>query len=384
MNLLIICSRFPYPLEKGDKLRMFHQIKELSKYHNITLVSVSDESRSQSDKDQLTPYVSYQYHFDITSGVRLWNRIKSIFNTLPIQVSQLYDQSIMKAIRKIVNRHHIEHVYCQLPRAAEYARKLDLPKTIDYMDAFGESMSKRAAIQSGFWKKIYTAEASKMRIYESKIFVEFDHHTLISEQDKQYMDISNPDLIHVIPNGIDLEAFSFGLNPNPKSTLAFIGNMGYPPNEAAATYICKNIMPLLNENTTLRISGARPTQRVLSLRNNNVEVEGWLDNITDAYRSSSIFVVPMFSGTGQQNKILESMAVGMPCITTTIVNNAIGATPNKEILLADTPEEFAKAIQTLLKDKEFYQNIQLNARKFVEDKYSWHEHVSKLNLILSN
>ena len=140
MNLLIISSRFPYPLEKGDKLRLYYQIRELAKWHKITLVSVSDELATDKDKDQLKPYVDSQYHLDITSGVRLFNRLTALVTGLPIQVSQLYDPSIMRAIDKIAKRHHIEHVYCQLPRAAEYARRLDLPKTIDYMDAFGESM----------------------------------------------------------------------------------------------------------------------------------------------------------------------------------------------------------------------------------------------------
>ncbi|MDB4163534.1 hypothetical protein N9602_06675, partial [Saprospiraceae bacterium] len=169
MNLLIISSRFPYPLEKGDKLRLYYQIRELAKWHKITLVSVSDEKASERDKEQLKPFVYSQYHFDITKGVRIYNRLSAILTGLPIQVSQLYDPSIMRVIEKIAKRHHIGHVYCQLPRAAEYARRLDIPKTIDYMDAFGESMEKRASIYSGFKKKLFSTEAKRMRKYESRI-----------------------------------------------------------------------------------------------------------------------------------------------------------------------------------------------------------------------
>ncbi len=381
MNLLIISSRFPYPLEKGDKLRLYYQIRELAKWHKITLVSVSDELATDKDKDQLKPYVDSQYHFDITSGVRLFNRLTALVTGLPIQVSQLYDPSIMRAIDKIAKRHHIEHVYCQLPRAAEYARRLDLPKTIDYMDAFGESMEKRASINSGFKKKLFTTEAIRMRKYETKIFIDFDHHTLISEQDKSYMAISNPDLIHVVPNGIDTDFFSFGINDNASSDLAFIGNMGYPPNEAAAVYISDLILPLVAENT-LTISGARPTAIVQQLANDNVTVVGWLDDIRDAYRSSRVFVAPIFSGTGQQNKILEAMAIGLPCITTSQVNNAIGATDGSEVLIANNPKEFALAIKKLLNDDQLYADIQRNARNFVVHKYSWKEHVAKLSQII--
>ena len=381
MNLLIIASRFPYPLEKGDKLRLYYQIRELSRWHTITLVSVSDEEATEMDKEKLRPYVSAQYHFDITKGVRLWNRLSAIATGLPIQVSQLYDPSIMNAIEKITQRHHIEHVYCQLPRAAEYARRLDIPKTIDYMDAFGESMEKRASINTGFKKKLFTNEAKRMRRYESKIFIDFDHHTLISEQDKSYMAISNPDLIHVVPNGIDTDFFSFGLANEASSELAFIGNMGYPPNEAAAVYISDHILPLV-QDYTLTISGARPTAIVQQLANKSVTVVGWVDDIRDAYRSSKVFIAPIFSGTGQQNKILEAMAVGLPSVTTTQVNNAIGAEDGKEVMIADNPEEFAIAIKKLLNDDQLYADIQQNARNFVVAKYSWKEHVAQLSKII--
>lgn len=381
MNLLIIASRFPYPLEKGDKLRLYYQIRELAKSNDITLVSVSDEEAREEDKEQLQPYVVAQYHFDITKGVRLWNRLSALATGLPIQVSQLYDPAIMTAIEKITQRHNIEHVYCQLPRAAEYARRLRIPKTIDYMDAFGESMEKRASINTGFRKKLFTTEAKRMRKYETKIFIDFDHHTLISEQDKTYMEIPNPDLIHVVPNGIDTDFFSFGLADQPSADLAFIGNMGYPPNEAAAVYIQSKILPLLNDKT-LTITGARPTPVVQQLAAHNVKVVGWVDDIREAYRSAKVFVAPIFSGTGQQNKILESMAIGLPSITTTQVNNAIGAKNGKEILLADNPQEFAEAIEKLLNDDQLYRDIQKNARTFVINNYSWKEHVSKLNKIL--
>lgn len=383
MNLLIIASRFPYPLEKGDKLRLYFQIKELSRWHDITLVSVSDESATDRHKIELEPFVTAQYHFDITKGVRLWNRLSALATGLPIQVSQLYDPAIMTAIEKITQRHMIDHVYCQLPRAAEYARRLRLPKTIDYMDAFGESMEKRAAINVGWKQKLFVAEAKRMRKYETKIFIDFDNHTLISEQDKSYMEISNPDIIHVVPNGIDTDFFSYGLADVTEGDLAFVGNMGYPPNEAAAVYITQKILPLL-EQISLVISGARPTSVVQQLANDNVNVVGWVDDIREAYRRARIFLAPIFSGTGQQNKILEAMATGLPCITTTKVNNAIGAKDGLEILIADNPTEFAKAVKKLLNDNRLYNHIQHNARNFVVQKFSWAEHVAKLNDIITS
>lgn len=382
MRLLVISSRFPYPLEKGDKLRLYHHIKHLAKYNEITLVSVSDEPVSDSDIKELEPYVSNQYHFDITWGVRWYNRVTSLVTRLPLQVAQIYDGAIMNAVKKIAHRHHCEHVFCQLPRAAEYARRLDIPKTIDYMDAFGESMNKRAAIETGFKKWLFKQEAKRMKRYEYQVFGQFDHHILISEQDKSYMQVPDVDRIQIVPNGIDTEYFAIQ-DTDKEYDIAFVGNMGYPPNEAAVEYIAQQVLPLLDSDVSLRISGARPTKRVQSLVNDQISVSGWLDDIRTAYWQCRVFMAPIFGGTGQQNKILEAMALGVPCITTTQVNNAILGEHGVHLLVADTPEEMAESYRRLQSDDKLYDQIKHNARNFVLQKYSWSQHVDQLQKIIS-
>ncbi len=150
--------------------------------------------------------------------------------------------------------------------------------------------------------------------------------------------------------------------------------MGYVPNVLAADYLVKRILPELNDlqkNTKVLIAGARPTKSVRGLASDNVDVSGWIDDIRDAYASGVVMMAPLFHGIGQQNKILEAMAMGIPCITTELVNNAIGASQEEEIMIANDPKQFAEAYVELINNPSLYQRISQNGNTFVRDKYDW-------------
>jgi glycosyltransferase involved in cell wall biosynthesis len=114
-----------------------------------------------------------------------------------------------------------------------------------------------------------------------------------------------------------------------------------------------------------------------------VTVRGWVADIRDAYADGRIFVAPMFTGLGLQNKILEAMAMGLPCVTTSMVNNAIGAEGGKEILVSDSLEGLADHVQRLMADQKEYNRIAVAARAFVMSKYQWGDQVAKLESFIS-
>lgn len=375
-----MCPRFPYPLEKGDKLRVFHQLRFLGQKHQVLLITITDENVSEQHLDIVKSYVHDVKIFRLSKIRRSLSLMKSLFSKTPFQVAYYYDSTIASKIARITEEFEPDHIYCQLTRMSEYAKNLPFSKTLDYMDAFGVGMERRAEVVSGIYAFIYKKEAARMKTYENGIYTSFDNHTIISEQDaKQVTD--NP--IHIIPNGIDTEYFS-PIDSKKKFEIGFIGNMGYAPNIDAAEYLINRIMPLLDSKTKVIIAGARPDKRVKQLGSPTVTITGWMDDVRTAYAESQIFVAPLWLGTGQQNKILEAMAMGIPCVTSSVVNNAIGAEIGTEILVADNEEEFALAINSLMNDTELYNGIKRNALTFVQKQYSWEQSVDKLSEIMEN
>ena len=385
MKILVLTSRFPWPLEKGDKLRVYHQIRMLSLKHEIILCSLTEQSIAEKHFQELEKYCTNIYLFPISRLSIGANLVKGLLKGDSLQISWFYRGSILKQIREIVKKETPDHLYCQLIRMSEYGRRIDLPRTLDIMDCFSIGMDRRAD-ESPFWlKPFFRREAKKLRQYEANILSHFDYLTIISEQDRDLIQSPQRQKIQVIPNGIDLAYFQPDTKQKPVYDLVFVGNMGYSPNVIAAGFLVKKVMPLIwasYPDTTLLLAGARPVPAVKALeKDSRVAVSGWVENIRDAYQNGKIFVAPLFTGSGQQNKIIEAMALEVPCITTPLVNNAIGAKVNEEILIADSDQGFAQQILDLLADHKLRRKLSKNGRAFVSNNFSWEESVEKLNEI---
>jgi glycosyltransferase involved in cell wall biosynthesis len=142
-------------------------------------------------------------------------------------------------------------------------------------------------------------------------------------------------------------------------------------------------MPLL-PNNNLAVVGATPTDEIKNLQSNQIDIVGWVDDSRDAFNQARIMIAPMFISIGLQNKILQAMAMEIPCVITSMANNALGATPESEVLIADSPEEFKNQINRLLTDENLYQSIKTNARNFILNNFNWTENIEKINMLLSN
>ena len=129
------------------------------------------------------------------------------------------------------------------------------------------------------------------------------------------------------------------------------------------------------------IAGARPSQNILDLQNETIDVKADLKDIRDAYAESKIFVAPIFTGAGQQNKILEAMAMGLPCVTSTIVNSSIGASLD-QIKIGFSNTDFVNHCLLLINDVELYAKQRQHALEFVKSRFSWDVQAQKLTSVL--
>jgi sugar transferase (PEP-CTERM/EpsH1 system associated) len=397
VKILVLTSRFPFPLEKGDKLRIFHQIRDIEQAgHEVVLCSLTDTPVLPEHRQALAAFCSKIFIFPQNKFQQFTNLLKgSILGNQAFSVSYFYNPKIAKKIQQIIENERPTHIYCQLVRCAEYLKNVELPKTLDYMDAFSVNAARRAQSSAFMVRWFWQLEARRLQKYECDIAQIFDYLTIISAQDCNMLPPSVAARVTIVPNGVATDFFNpifkekFLIeNPNKtKYDLVFVGNMGYFPNIEAAKFLVKQVLPLLKkEFPHLRtlIAGARPSAEVVALGSETVTVSGWLDDIREGYAQGSIFVAPLLHGSGQQNKILEAMAMGLPCVTTPLVNNAIGATEPNEILCADTEGGIAAAIRSLLADPKTAQQVGKNGQKFVVKNFSWQRSTEKLVRIWLN
>ena len=380
MKIVVLSSRFPYPLEKGDKLRLYHQIRLLGERHEIYLISISVKEISKSEKEALSAYCKEIQVFTVDRITRVKNLMLSSLTNLPFQVGLTKTNHHVTAINTLINKISPDVVYCQLSRMAPYCQDLNFPCVIDYMDAFSVSMKKRSEISSFLLSLAYRIEGKRMQKYEKGIWPFFNGHIIISEEDKKQLLFPEAKKLKIVPNGVDISYFTPQITTQAYD-IGMIGNLGYLPNIEAAQYILEKISPLLPQIKVL-ICGARPHKSLKKYESSQCTIKSWVPDIREAYSSIKILVAPIFKGTGQQNKILEAMAMGIPCITTSQVNASINAKEDKEILIADDLNSFVNKINLLLSNEVNYNNIKNNALTFVRAKYNWPDQVILLEKIL--
>jgi glycosyltransferase involved in cell wall biosynthesis len=382
-KLFMIISRFPFPLEKGDKLRAYYQLRELSKDFRIHLVCLTASTVSDEHLKKINVFCEELYVFRLTKPGIFWRLFLQLFSDKPFQVAYFYTYRIHKKIKKLLSSIKPDHIYCQLIRTSEYVKNYHVcPKTIDYMDALSVGMERRSSLTAGIKMFALKEEAKRLRAYERTVFDYFENQIIISEQDRSFIAHPERNKISIVPNGID-QSFFEEKSIEPEFDLVFIGNLSYPPNVEAACFLAKTLLPQLPDRKML-LAGATPLPRIskLSSKSKNITVLGWTEDIRDIYRRGKIFVAPLNIGTGMQNKLLEAMALGVPTVTTSLVNNAIGGRHGEHLLVADDLSDMLNCVIELENDQELRNRLIKNARDFVKERYSWHAATKELKEII--
>ena len=150
--------------------------------------------------------------------------------------------------------------------------------------------------------------------------------------------------------------------------------MSYMPNVEAATFLVKEVLPELQKRGArvhITIVGADPAAEVRALAGPSVTVTGRVPDTRTYYAAARVMLAPMFINTGIQNKILEAAAMGLPVVTTAQANEAIGAEPGRQLLLAQTPAEFAAQTIRLLGDAAFAASVAEAGQAFVRSRFTW-------------
>ncbi len=381
MKILVALSRFPWPTNKGDKLRAWHQLIGMSNKNEVHVFCLTDEVVQPQDLEKAKAVFASVHVFNLSKIAVLTRLSRAVFQKIPFQVAYFSDRNAIAEFKGLVEQINPDIVYCQLARMAEFCRDIEnCKKLIDYQDAFSMGLERRIANEPWWKKHVVAMEAKRLAAYESQIFEDFEERTMISEQDAKLIKHPLNSSLQIIPNGVDTDFYK----PEPRARvidLLFTGNMHYEPNVNCVHYVVEKVIPLLTKefpHIQFVAAGMNPAKELQQIKSRHLQLTGWVEDLRNYYQVSRIFIAPMQIGIGMQNKILEAMSMGLPVITTTLANNAIGATHGKEIWIANTPEKVAEAISYLLNNTELAINIGHNARKLMVEQFSWDKQNAKL------
>ncbi len=388
-RLAVLASRFPFPVEKGDKLRLYYQLKQLSLDFDIYLFALVDEPVEPQDRQEVEQYCARLFVYRDQRMFRKWRVVTYWKDKWPAQVRYFYSPLIHRIFLKDFFRINADIIYCQLYRMAPYLQGIRAPKVLDVMDNFASIATLHADYSRKFYNRLFwRREYRLITRYERRILSQFDHITVISERDAETLGMRDDKRISIIRNGINVPFFQTypHREASTKYDFGFIGNMEYKPNIEAVRYLTEQIIPEFRRHgTQVRILiGGKGAENLKHLGRDYPELtfHGWYDDIREAYYSVRMIVVPLFLGSGMQNKVLEALACSLPVICTSHVINGMPML-QEFVHIADRPDEFWNCYNTLVQ-QPIQTPEQSGILSVLKNELTWEAQCAKLKQVLDD
>lgn len=387
-RVLFINSKTLLPNIDGATIRSTQMLRMLSETCDVDVVYTCSKSTKPADVSPLYKYCGKVTEFTTSALAMVARGLSGLFTRKPLQCSYFYSREAQRYIDEHIAEY--DFVFCNNLRAAQYVIGKKCNKVIDFVDALSMRYKHDAENAGTLWRMLYSLESHRLERYETSILKEFQGCFVISDVDRKYM-LSNAQgvekSIYVVNNSTEIKQC---VKQNSEYNLVFVGSMFYDPNIVAVTSFVHNVLPkVLNEHpqTKFYIVGTRPAAQVRHLQSDNVIVTGFVDDPLQYLLKATIVVVPMISGAGVQNKILEAMSMGCCVVTTPIGAEGLDNIVNgKDIVIADGREELAEQINSLIDDVNRRSNIGAEARKYIENNLTYQiiakQFKSYLDLIL--
>jgi len=385
VTILFLTPRFPYPTNKGDKLRSYHEIVQLAALgHRIMLVAAADEPLAPGALDEMRRHCARVEVVTLGGKLRLLGvALRAALSPLPAQVAFYQSRALGERFARVLADERPDIVHATLARVLPYVWNIPGPPVVvDLMDAFERSLDDRKSTAPWWQRPFYAREARRIAAYERAACAHFPRLAVSAEPDRAALGAPN---VSVVRSAADLTQFAYHPEGREPATLVLTGNMGYQPNVDAALWFSKEIWPRIRAarpEARWLIVGARPAASVSALASlPGVEVTGPVERVSDYLQRATISVCPVRVGSGVQTKVMEAFASGTPAVVTSRGNEGIGGTHERELLIADEAPAFAAAVLRLLDDAPLRARLARDARTFAEREFDWRVHAQRLEAL---
>lgn len=398
MKILMLTLYLPYPTNSGGQIRSYNLIKNLSRKHEITLVSFikKGEEKYASEMKKYCREVLYFYRSD--KPFTLGNILQTGFSLYPFVVRRNLSSEGRDALAKKLKQESFDIIHVETFYLRPHVPETDIPivlvdQTIEY-EVYRHYVDE---MKNWLLKPLFYVDVAKLRYWETKFWQEADRVVAVSAADKKVMQSLVPGLqVDIIPNapGDDLAALYDPVNrPKFKTPVIFYqSNFLWMQNVEGAEVLAREIFPLIKTRiprAICRISGQNASSnahmRVSKLAHDGVELieqdKSDTSAVVQSYKNGNIFVAPLAGPGGTRLKILGAMSAGVPVVTTPVGIKGIDATDGEEVLLGSTPRELADQAVRLVTDRKLYKKIIVNAKKLIEEKYSWQKIAADLSRV---
>lgn len=404
MRILFLTQILPYPPDSGPKVKTWNLLRYLLKKDcRVTLVSFvrPEEVRYIPSLEEICEAV----HTIPIRRSRLADvgyMIKSYLTGRPFLVERDDLRLMQDIVNRLVREDDFQFIHADQLTMAQFAIRsastfLDKkPKVVfDAHNAVWTIVERMKENARWFMKPVLAVEARRVKQYEGDLLKTVDHVLAVTEVDRKLLedamrvskigDRVSP--MTVIPIAVDTEKLQPVKRKLGSKNIVTLGTLHYPPNADGIRWFFREVFPLVREripDATLTIIGKNPPQDFLDAAEQIpgiIRVTGYVDDLVPYLKASALMVVPVRAGGGMRVRILEAFAYAMPVVTTTVGLEGIYATPDQDVLVADTPADFAKQTSELLENTSLQEKLAAHGRELATTKYDWQAVLSAIDLI---
>jgi len=377
MRVLFVSGWFPFPPDNGSRIRVYNLIKALSEENEVHLVALLQEDSDPANAARLAEICTVEslHASRWFTGGRLGS-LRGLFSNKPRSYIDTFDPAIIQSVREAVDRVRPDVIV-----GFEISGMTYVPADIGCPVIFEEleiaSMLRAVRGRRGLARVRASLMLAKHRAFVKELLSRADAFTCVSPAELDLVKSSCAPGIegHVIPNGVDTQRFAPRSRAPEPGRLLYNGALTFSANLDAIRYFASKIYPALARrlpDAKLRVTGRTSGVDLTGVADcPGVELVGYVNDIRDELNACVACLVPLREGGGSRLKVLEAMAAGVPIVCTTLGAEGIEAEPGRHLLVADTPDDLAEAVERVTTDDALARGLSTEARKLVEERYSW-------------
>jgi sugar transferase (PEP-CTERM/EpsH1 system associated) len=391
MNVLFLCHRFPFPPNRGGKIRPFNMIRHLAERCSVTVASLAHTEEELREGAGLKKHCSEVIAEVVPSTTRWKQAMLALPTPKPSSVAYFWSEQLRRRIEARCKGTPPDLIWVHCAFAAPYVHGLKAGfRVMDYGDLDSGKWLDYAVHRSWPLSAGFGFEARKVREFERETALQFDYCTFTTYGELQAfraLEVQRP--CSVIPNGVDLAYFTRARPlPRDSQVMIFLGRMDYFPNIDGVVDFALNTLPRIQKvvpGAELRIVGSNPVRQVRRLgRLPGVTVTGKVPDVRPYLEDAALAIAPLRIARGTQNKILECMAMGVPVVATSQAGRGIQAIPGKHLLVADGRDDFVQKAVELLRNPELRAEVSESGRHQVEAAHSWALSIKLLDRLIES
>jgi len=363
-RILIVSPYLPFPLSHGGAVRIFNLARRLCERWDLLLLSFREQS-DQVDYDRLSSCFARVIVID-------HDERRAPDPSVPQAVSHFRSRAMMAAIRDAGERYRPHLLQVEYTQMAPYREALPGTPAVLVEHDVTFSLHRQLGSEFDLW---YRFESEWLRRYEAVA-------VMSEEETAEVVAAGAPaERAWVVPNGVDTERFCPAPEAAPSpAELLYVGSFRHLPNLLGFEHLVREILPRVwrtHPGTRVRVVAGPDHERYWRRRSSSLQtdpritVHGFVEDLLPCYARAAVVVVPLTVSAGTNIKVMEALACGKSVVSTPVGRQGLGLRDGEEILVAGAPDDFAAAIERLLREPDLRRRLQEQARRAAVERFSW-------------